>query len=109
MEQKSENIFQVSIGNLPPRKKVTIEITYVVELEFKDGSVSCSSHYFLLLSAIQLLFESPNNESHKSTFKKSNNIRFSLVANLNMSSDIKSVSSSSHPVCEFLLFLVDAY
>ena len=33
----------MSVGNLPPSKKVTITITYVTELEFNDGLVFFTS------------------------------------------------------------------
>lgn len=41
MEESKETpeLFTVSIGNLPPKKEVLIEITYVSELQFKDNQV----------------------------------------------------------------------
>jgi hypothetical protein len=39
LEQKQENLFEVSVGNLPPQKEVLISITYITELFFDENKV----------------------------------------------------------------------
>lgn len=43
MEQKAEdaNVFEMSIGNLPPSKSAILTLTYVTELEIDNGAVTC--------------------------------------------------------------------
>jgi hypothetical protein len=54
LEQKQENLFEVSVGNLPPEKEVLISITYITELFFEENKVSNSSRefYFILCHLI---------------------------------------------------------
>ena len=42
LTEKQKNLFQVSVGNLPPKKEVIITIIYVTELECEDDAIRFS-------------------------------------------------------------------
>eukprot|EP01119_Soliformovum_irregulare_P016300 TRINITY_DN4699_c0_g1_i2.p1 TRINITY_DN4699_c0_g1~~TRINITY_DN4699_c0_g1_i2.p1 ORF type:complete len:850 (+),score=284.73 TRINITY_DN4699_c0_g1_i2:75-2624(+) len=96
LEEVSDNKFSASIGNLPPGKAVIIVVTYVVELGFDDGK---------LLFSIQSLpyapdgvktrkFEPPSSEEY------TKEVPYGIAINVSfkMTSNIKSISSPSHPI-----------
>jgi len=49
LEEKKPNLFEASVGNLPPKKEVLISITYVTELFFDENKVFCSPSFCLFL------------------------------------------------------------
>jgi hypothetical protein len=87
LEQNEESmeLFQTSIGNLPPEKTVTIEITYITELEVIDESIHFS---------IPTMNETSTNSPYNQNF----NVESYLKAQLDMTSNIKTISSPSHPI-----------
>lgn len=46
VEQTSSNNFTMSVGNLPPGKKVVAELTYIKELYIEDSQVNHKLHSF---------------------------------------------------------------
>lgn len=46
LEQNTEDVFVVNIGNLPPGKEVLIKLQYVQELELEHDECKCFSHIF---------------------------------------------------------------
>ncbi|ELR24559.1 von Willebrand factor type A domain containing protein [Acanthamoeba castellanii str. Neff] len=86
MEENEEepNLFTVNVGNLPPGKEVEVVITYVTELEFEEG---------------QLKFRIPSNNQNPSYTAAGNSPpQLKLQVHFDMTSNIKQLSSPSHPI-----------
>lgn len=108
LEQKSEKIFQASIGNLPPGKEVLVTIVYVLELQFDDAGQ-------LRLTLPEQGFAPDGRKSMKfptttTSDAKINNARvpdgLTLDINLDTTSPIVQIKSDTHP--QFFNSLVDA-
>ncbi|ELR11526.1 von Willebrand factor type A domain containing protein [Acanthamoeba castellanii str. Neff] len=89
LEEKDDeaNVFTVNVGNLPPGKEVTISITYATELTFVEG-------------LLQWRLPSTNdNPSYFVPKEKSFAVpELKLTVKLEMTSNIRTVSSPSHPI-----------
>eukprot|EP01090_Pellita_catalonica_P012425 TRINITY_DN2697_c0_g1_i1.p1 TRINITY_DN2697_c0_g1~~TRINITY_DN2697_c0_g1_i1.p1 ORF type:complete len:872 (-),score=214.61 TRINITY_DN2697_c0_g1_i1:89-2704(-) len=88
--EKSEDdphVFNVNVGNLPPGKEVEVKITYVCELDFSpEGLLEFS------------LPSSTPEESTRNGYGKEKAVPLTLTIELDMSSNIRSLSSPSHPI-----------
>ena len=86
--EEDANVFSVSVGNIPPGKEVQIKITYIKELEFDSES--------------RLVFSIESDKSNRSQLTGSspstdlNDLK--LKIDLKMTSNIKQLSSPSHPI-----------
>jgi uncharacterized protein YegL len=97
LEEKKPNLFEASVGNLPPKKEVLISITYVTELFFDENKLR-----FVLPTTSY----PPNGvgtfqkfaPSSLETYNKEVPYGLKIEVNFDMSSNIKSVSSPTHPV-----------
>eukprot|EP01105_Mastigella_eilhardi_P025760 TRINITY_DN7111_c0_g1_i1.p1 TRINITY_DN7111_c0_g1~~TRINITY_DN7111_c0_g1_i1.p1 ORF type:complete len:835 (+),score=180.17 TRINITY_DN7111_c0_g1_i1:81-2585(+) len=93
-DKEKPNVFSVSVGNLPPKKEVLIAITYVVEADVTDdGQIR-----FTIPGA-------PSNQaemsppSGKSIYEKDvTSGGVGITATFNMSSNIKCITSKTHPI-----------
>lgn len=106
--KETPELFTVSIGNLPPKKEVLIEVTYVSELQFKDNQVRMKKWFVWHL---QLRFSIPSvkgaeikDSSYYRATSSSPPVSNSLKATLNMQSNIKAISSPSHPIRNVVTF-----
>jgi poly [ADP-ribose] polymerase len=98
-QQETSKQFTASIGNLPPGKEVLIVIVYVTELELDE-----SGKLKLVLPATPYPPDGVN--SKKFTLPKQQDGKYSkevgyglkINVDLDMSSNIKSISSPTHPI-----------
>eukprot|EP01118_Nematostelium_gracile_P006839 TRINITY_DN2208_c0_g1_i1.p1 TRINITY_DN2208_c0_g1~~TRINITY_DN2208_c0_g1_i1.p1 ORF type:complete len:913 (-),score=285.21 TRINITY_DN2208_c0_g1_i1:11-2749(-) len=98
LEQKKENLFTASVGNLPPDKEVLICIGYVTELKFDDGKLN-----FVIPSLPYAPDGKTTPKFSRPTLEKSefaDQVGYGLKINVKfeMTSNIKSISSPSHPI-----------
>eukprot|EP01114_Cavostelium_apophysatum_P024203 TRINITY_DN940_c0_g1_i3.p1 TRINITY_DN940_c0_g1~~TRINITY_DN940_c0_g1_i3.p1 ORF type:complete len:876 (-),score=276.34 TRINITY_DN940_c0_g1_i3:53-2680(-) len=93
MEQSKEDpdVFTVSVGNLPPGKEATIEISYVTELNFRDDMLI----FGITNSKVKREEDSPYRRPSSSSIPP---VKSSLSVQLEMTSNIKSISSQTHPI-----------
>lgn len=126
MEQSEQNpnLFTTSIGNLPPGKEVTVEVTYVTEIHYSEGLVNNYSPLFsfsfsnlhlkksfaslsppqsqrILLSLLTETIQPSVLPSKCHSVSASFDRKLPQVIHLqsiDMTSNIKSVTSPSHPV-----------
>eukprot|EP00005_Dracoamoeba_jomungandri_P004866 CAMPEP_0174252268 /NCGR_PEP_ID=MMETSP0439-20130205/1812_1 /TAXON_ID=0 /ORGANISM="Stereomyxa ramosa, Strain Chinc5" /LENGTH=865 /DNA_ID=CAMNT_0015332783 /DNA_START=43 /DNA_END=2640 /DNA_ORIENTATION=- len=82
-QTEDENIFSLSVGNLPPEKECEIAITYVTEIGFNESK---ELEWSLPASKQEIV----SVQDHQIPFKVS--------VNMKMTSNIKSISSPSHPI-----------
>eukprot|EP01113_Clastostelium_recurvatum_P011179 TRINITY_DN1563_c2_g1_i5.p1 TRINITY_DN1563_c2_g1~~TRINITY_DN1563_c2_g1_i5.p1 ORF type:complete len:1057 (+),score=336.60 TRINITY_DN1563_c2_g1_i5:93-3173(+) len=101
LEESKEkpNMFQASIGNLPPGKEVIITIRYVIELYVTSDKVI---HFILPTSkaipnGIDVkTFHKPKNEKDESPYRVEYGLHVDV--NLDESSSIADIVSPSHPI-----------
>ncbi|XP_006832122.1 PREDICTED: poly [ADP-ribose] polymerase 4-like [Chrysochloris asiatica] len=98
MDQDAPDVFTVSVGNLPPKAKVLIKITYITEL-----SIQGTAAVFCLPAAVapwqqdKALNENIQDTVEKICIKKIGTKQsFSLSMNIEMPYVIKFISSNTH-------------
>ncbi|XP_030842786.1 protein mono-ADP-ribosyltransferase PARP4 [Strongylocentrotus purpuratus] len=102
MQEEASNVFSVSIGNLPPRARVVIKITYVTELAEEEGGKMA---FYLLGSVAPWLQEEIRGtklteETQALTGVASNETerKESLQITMEMLSNISLVESPTHVI-----------
>uniref|UniRef100_A0A5F9DL49 Poly [ADP-ribose] polymerase n=1 Tax=Oryctolagus cuniculus TaxID=9986 RepID=A0A5F9DL49_RABIT len=98
MDQDAPDIFTVSVGNLPPKAKVLIKITYITELSLQ-GPVAV---FFMPATVAPWQQDKALNENLQDTVAKvcvkeiGKQQSFSLTMSIEMPYVIKSISSDTH-------------
>ncbi|XP_054995973.1 protein mono-ADP-ribosyltransferase PARP4 isoform X2 [Sorex araneus] len=98
MDQDSADVFTVSIGNLPPRGKVLIKITYITELSFQGTAAL----FFIPASVAPWQQDKALNENIQNTVEKicvkeiGTEQSFSLTMSIEMPYVIDFISSDTH-------------
>nr|XP_008258176.2 protein mono-ADP-ribosyltransferase PARP4 [Oryctolagus cuniculus] len=98
MDQDAPDIFTVSVGNLPPKAKVLIKITYITELSLQ-GPVAV---FFMPATVAPWQQDKALNENLQDTVTKvcvkeiGKQQSFSLTMSIEMPYVIKSISSDTH-------------
>ncbi|XP_055988932.1 protein mono-ADP-ribosyltransferase PARP4 [Sorex fumeus] len=98
MDQDSADIFTVSIGNLPPKGKVLIKITYITELSIQGTAAL----FFIPASVAPWQQDKALNENIQDTVKKicvkeiGTEQSFSLTMSIEMPYVIDFISSDTH-------------
>eukprot|EP01114_Cavostelium_apophysatum_P014046 TRINITY_DN3539_c0_g1_i1.p1 TRINITY_DN3539_c0_g1~~TRINITY_DN3539_c0_g1_i1.p1 ORF type:complete len:886 (+),score=216.32 TRINITY_DN3539_c0_g1_i1:162-2819(+) len=91
-ESKDEpDFFTVSVGNLPPGKEATIEISYVTELNFRDDMLI----FGIANSRVTRVEDSPYYRPPNSSLTS---VKSALSVQLQMTSNITNVTSQTHPI-----------
>jgi len=97
LEAEKEDVFYVSLGNIPPWTRVTLTITYVVELECVSSS--SSSIRFVLPTAVAPRYIPPYPPSSNNKSLKSKGVPYFepwySCWSLDLYSSVSSVSTSS--------------
>ena len=101
IDQESSSQFKVNIGNLPPKSRCIIKITYVGELSVENENI-----VFRLPNYIAPWEAFKNNEIKENSFVKScfesliqeNNKKLSLEISVQMPFEIRSIYSPTHSV-----------
>ncbi|XP_057563072.1 protein mono-ADP-ribosyltransferase PARP4 isoform X5 [Hippopotamus amphibius kiboko] len=102
MDQEAPDVFTVSVGNLPPRAKVLIKITYITELSIQGA---CAV-FFLPASVAPWQRDSALNENIQDTVEKicikeiGTKQSFSLSLSIEMPHVIEFISSDTHELRE---------
>jgi poly [ADP-ribose] polymerase 2/3/4 len=101
IDQETSELFKINIGNLPPKCKCIIKITYVTELDVQNEEIhfklpSCLSSWQMLNTQNQILQDSlismfVNKLNNKQTMKTA-----SFIASIQMPFEIKSIQSPTH-------------
>nr|XP_035953034.1 protein mono-ADP-ribosyltransferase PARP4 isoform X1 [Halichoerus grypus]XP_035953035.1 protein mono-ADP-ribosyltransferase PARP4 isoform X1 [Halichoerus grypus] len=98
MDQDAPDVFTVSVGNLPPKAKVLIKITYITEL-----SIQGSRAVFFMPTTVapwqqdKVLNENIQDTVEKTYIKKIGTKQsFSLSMSIEMPYEIESISSDTH-------------
>ncbi|KAM8918887.1 protein mono-ADP-ribosyltransferase PARP4 [Lycaon pictus] len=98
MDQDTPDVFTVSVGNLPPKAKVLIKITYITEL-----SIQGSKAVFFMPATVapwqqdKVLNENIQDTVEKISIKKIGTKQsFSLTMSIEMPYMIESISSDTH-------------
>uniref|UniRef100_A0A8D0N411 Poly [ADP-ribose] polymerase n=1 Tax=Sus scrofa TaxID=9823 RepID=A0A8D0N411_PIG len=98
MDQDAPDIFTVSVGNLPPKAKVLIKITYITELSLQGA---CAA-FFLPATVAPWQQDRAVNENTQDTVKKicikeiGTQQSFSLTLSIEMPHLIEFISSDTH-------------
>lgn len=98
MDQDAPDVFTVSVGNLPPKAKVLIKITYITELSIQ-GSVAV---FFMPATVAPWQQNKALNENLQDTVEKicikeiGTKQSFSLTMSIEMPYVIESISSDTH-------------
>jgi len=101
LDEEYKDVFQVSIGNLKPKQKVYIKLTYVTELNTGNENNKVT---FILPNIIAPRYGNNNSKVESKIFegnpKYSNNVNYTLDLNveLEMSGKINSIESPSHEI-----------
>ena len=101
MEQENSEEFKVNIGNLPPKCRCIIKITYVAELSVENENI-----VFRLPNYVAPWKTFKNDENVSDSFVKQcfdslikeNNKRITFEASINMPFDIRSIHSPTHSI-----------
>ena len=94
LESERQDIFTVSVGNLPPSKKATVTLTFVSELHTEhDGSVR-----FHLPSVLTPRYSRPGeqNPTENVTYLPASAIPYTFSFNMGIQADVDKVESASH-------------
>nr|XP_020145872.1 poly [ADP-ribose] polymerase 4 [Microcebus murinus] len=98
MDQHAPDIFTVSVGNLPPKAKVLIKITYVTELSFQGAAAV----FFMPAAVAPWQQDGALNENLQDAVKKicikeiGTKQSFSLTMSIEMPYVIEFISSDTH-------------
>ncbi|XP_045422967.1 protein mono-ADP-ribosyltransferase PARP4 [Lemur catta] len=98
MDQEAPDIFTVSVGNLPPRAKVLIKVTYITELSIQGAAAV----FFLPAAVAPWQRDRALNENLQDTVKKicikeiGTKQSFSLTMSIEMPYVIEFISSDTH-------------
>ncbi|XP_057642310.1 protein mono-ADP-ribosyltransferase PARP4 isoform X2 [Chionomys nivalis] len=98
MDQDTPDVFTVSVGNLPPRAKVLIKITYITELTFQ----SPVAVFFMPATVAPWQQDKALNENLQDTVEKvcikeiGTKQSFSLAMSIEMPYKIEFISSDTH-------------
>ncbi|XP_075805124.1 protein mono-ADP-ribosyltransferase PARP4 isoform X3 [Microtus pennsylvanicus] len=98
MDQDTPDVFTVSVGNLPPRAKVLIKITYITELTFE----SPVAVFFMPATVAPWQQDKALNENLQDTVEKvcikeiGKKQSFSLAMSIEMPYKIEFISSDTH-------------
>ncbi|XP_026639056.1 poly [ADP-ribose] polymerase 4 isoform X2 [Microtus ochrogaster] len=98
MDQDTPDVFTVSVGNLPPRAKVLIKITYITELTFE----SPVAVFFMPATVAPWQRDKALNENLQDTVEKvcikeiGKKQSFSLAMSIEMPYKIEFISSDTH-------------
>jgi hypothetical protein len=92
------NLFTANVGNLPPGKEVLIFISYITDLDFENGQVKLVLPNLAYAPDGNLTpkFEMPSNVS--GPYSKDVGFGLKIDAELEMTSPIKTISSTSHQI-----------
>ncbi|XP_030850626.1 protein mono-ADP-ribosyltransferase PARP4 isoform X5 [Strongylocentrotus purpuratus] len=99
MDEEAPDVFTVSVGNLPPKVKVVIKITYVVELSVEGDKIA-----FTLPGSVApwrkeaAISQVLQKDVATLKIKDQSSISFSLAVSIEMAADITSIQSSTHPL-----------
>uniref|UniRef100_A0A8C8YE31 Poly [ADP-ribose] polymerase n=1 Tax=Prolemur simus TaxID=1328070 RepID=A0A8C8YE31_PROSS len=98
MDQEAPDIFTISVGNLPPRAKVLIKVTYITELSIQGAAAV----FFLPAAVAPWQRDRALNENLQDTVKKicikeiGTKQSFSLTMSIEMPYVIEFISSDTH-------------
>jgi hypothetical protein len=90
-----DDIYQMSIGNLPPGKECLLTVKYVTELEIEGESLK----FALPIARTELLIPS---ETDKTSENKEKIQGLNVLVHLQMSSKITNITSKNHEVQSFI-------
>ncbi|XP_022378335.1 poly [ADP-ribose] polymerase 4 isoform X1 [Enhydra lutris kenyoni] len=98
MDQDAPDVFTVSVGNLPPKAKVLIKVTYITELSIQDNRAL----FFMPAAVAPWQQDKVLNENIQDTVEKiyiekiGTKQSFSLSMSIEMPYVIESISSDTH-------------
>eukprot|EP00121_Abeoforma_whisleri_P012104 Awhi_evm1s11173 len=92
LSQNKADVFEISVGNLPPHTLVDIKISYLTELKLDFGDVR-----FLLPTHVAPRY-TPSGEEHVPATNKTSERGLEVNVNFQMQSKITKVSSPSHAI-----------
>nr|XP_054753684.1 protein mono-ADP-ribosyltransferase PARP4-like [Lytechinus pictus] len=99
MDEEAPDVFTVSVGNLPPKVKVVIKITYVIELSVEGDKIAFSLPGSVAPwrkeAAISQVLQK---DVATLKVKDQSSISFSLAVSVEMAADITSIQSTTHPL-----------
>ncbi|XP_019507947.1 PREDICTED: poly [ADP-ribose] polymerase 4 isoform X1 [Hipposideros armiger] len=103
MDQDAPDIFTVSVGNLPPKAKVLVKITYITELSIQFGIQGTMAVFFIPTTVAPWQQDKALNENIQDTVEKicikeigTKQSSFSLSMSIEMPYVIGFVSSDTH-------------
>ncbi|XP_041462873.1 protein mono-ADP-ribosyltransferase PARP4-like isoform X5 [Lytechinus variegatus] len=99
MDEEAPDVFTVSVGNLPPKVKVVIKITYVIELSVEGDKIAFSLPGSVAPwrkeAAISQVLQK---DVATLKVKDQSSISFSLAVSVEMATDITAIQSTTHPL-----------